>query len=162
MATLERAIAIAAEAHAGQFDKAGAPYILHPLRVMLSQAADEERIVGVLHDVVEDCDGWTFARLSGEGFSAEIIDGLKSVTKNETVKNQDLSSSLKDIGGETYEDFVRRAAANRIGARVKRADLIDNMDWSRIAEPTVNDLSRMIRYKKALAILDANANTSQK
>ena len=162
MATLERAISIAAEAHSGQVDKAGAAYILHPLRVMLSLATKEERIVGVLHDVVEDCDDWTFTRLSAEGFSAEIIEGLRSVTKHELVKNPVLSSSLKDIGEETYEEFVRRAAANRIGARVKRADLIDNMDWSRIAEPTVNDLSRMIRYKKALAFLDANANASQK
>ena len=162
MATLERAIAIAAEAHAGQLDKAGAPYILHPLRVMLSLTTNEERIVGVLHDVVEDCDGWTFTRLSAEGFSTEIIEGLRSVTKHHPIKNPLLTINATNTVGEPYEDFVCRAAANRIGARVKRADLIDNMDWSRIAEPTVNDLSRMIRYKKALAFLDANANTSQK
>jgi len=159
MATLERAIAIAAEAHAGQIDKAGAPYILHPLRVMLSLAIDEERIVGVLHDVVEDCDGWTFERLSAEGFSPEIMEGLRSVTKHEPVKNPVLPNSPMHNAEETYEDFVRRAADNKIGARVKRADLMDNMDWSRIAEPTVNDLSRMIRYKKALKYLDASATT---
>ena len=55
MSTLEKAIAIAAEAHAGATDKAGAPYILHPLRVMLKVNSPEERIVAVLHDVVEDC-----------------------------------------------------------------------------------------------------------
>jgi (p)ppGpp synthase/HD superfamily hydrolase len=60
MSTLERAIAIAAEAHAGQTDKAGAPYILHPLRMMMGLTSDEERIVAVLHDVCEDCPGWPF------------------------------------------------------------------------------------------------------
>jgi len=55
MSTLERAIAIAAEGHAGQLDKAGAPYVLHPLRLMLAVKTLDERIVAVLHDVVEDC-----------------------------------------------------------------------------------------------------------
>lgn len=57
--TLERAIAIAAEAHAGQADKGGAPYILHPLRVMLAMSGDDERIAAVLHDVCEDCPAWS-------------------------------------------------------------------------------------------------------
>ncbi len=67
MSTLERAIAIAAEAHAGQVDKAGAPYVLHPLRMMLSMSSIDERIVATLHDVCEDCPGWTFDRLRSEG-----------------------------------------------------------------------------------------------
>jgi len=69
MSTLERAIVIAAEAHAGMTDKAGAPYILHPLRMMLDLTSVEERIVAILHDVCEDCPGWTFERLRDEGFS---------------------------------------------------------------------------------------------
>ena len=73
MSTLERAIVIAAEAHAGMTDKAGAPYILHPLRMMMDLTSPEERIVAVLHDVCEDCPGWTFERLRGEGFSEEIL-----------------------------------------------------------------------------------------
>ena len=60
MSTLERAIAIAAEGHAGVKDKAEQPYILHPLRVMQAMTTTEERIVAILHDVVEDCDGWTW------------------------------------------------------------------------------------------------------
>lgn len=68
MSTLERAIVIAAEAHAGITDKGGAPYILHPLRMMMDLTSAEERIVAVLHDVCEDCPGWTFERLRGEGF----------------------------------------------------------------------------------------------
>jgi (p)ppGpp synthase/HD superfamily hydrolase len=73
MSTLERAIAIAAEAHAGQTDKAGAPYLLHPLRMMMGLTSIEERIVAVLHDVCEDCPGWTLERLRGEGFTKEIL-----------------------------------------------------------------------------------------
>ena len=153
MATLERAIAIAAQGHAGQIDKAGAPYILHPLRVMLAQSTDEARIVGVLHDLVEDCEGWTFARLAEEGFSQEILEALRSVTKNDADKNPVLVAADGRIAEESYSYFVRRASLNRIGARVKRADLLDNMDWSRISEPTPRDLERMQRYKKALAFL---------
>ncbi|MDO8075149.1 hypothetical protein O3299_26745 [Janthinobacterium sp. SUN176] len=68
--TLERAIEIAAATHAGQTDKGGAPYILHPLRVMLRVAPGAQQIVAVLHDVVEDSDGKiTFDDLAREGFS---------------------------------------------------------------------------------------------
>jgi hypothetical protein len=108
VSTLERAIAIAAEAHAGQVDKAGAPYVLHPLRMMLRVSSPDERIVAVLHDVCEDCQGWTFDRFRAEGFSEHIIQALQSVTKRD---------------GEGYEAFVRRAASNPIGRRVKLADL---------------------------------------
>ena len=80
MATLERAIEIATEAHRGQLDKAGNEYIGHPLRVMAMGQTIEEKIVGVLHDVVEDCD-WTFEQLAAEGFSPRIIEALRCVTK---------------------------------------------------------------------------------
>jgi len=73
MSTLERAIMIAAEGHAGVKDRGGAPYILHPLRMMLGLSSPDERIVAVLHDVCEDCPGWTFDRLRDEGFSDEVI-----------------------------------------------------------------------------------------
>ena len=140
MSTLERAITIAATAHAGQIDKAGAPYILHPLRVMLRVSSEAERIVAVLHDVVEDCEGWSFDRLLGEGYAPEIIAGLKSVTK---------------VEGEAYEDFVKRAAAHPIGRRVKMADLTDNSDLSRISTPTAKDHERIARYQKAIAYIQS-------
>src|SRR6516164_95128 len=79
MSTLERAIMIAAEGHKGFKDKAGAPYILHPLRMMLQLSSPDERIVALLHDVCEDCPGWTFERLRNEGFSDEIIAALDAV-----------------------------------------------------------------------------------
>jgi (p)ppGpp synthase/HD superfamily hydrolase len=80
MSTLERAIQIATEAHKGQLDKSGKDYIGHPLRVMEMGRSEQEKIVGVLHDVVEDTDR-TFERLGAEGFSEEIIAALRCVTK---------------------------------------------------------------------------------
>jgi (p)ppGpp synthase/HD superfamily hydrolase len=139
VSTLERAIAIAAEAHAGQVDKAGLPYTLHPLRIMLRMSSIDERIVAVLHDVCEDCPGWTFDRLRSEGFSDRIIDALDSVTKRD---------------GEEYEDFVRRAVANPIGGRVKLADLLDNIDLSRIAAPSERDFQRIEKYRRAIDLID--------
>ena len=79
MSTLQRAIEIATEAHKGQFDKSGKDYIEHPLRVMEMGRSEQEKIAGVLHDVVEDTD-WTFEMLAAEGFSEEIIAALRFVT----------------------------------------------------------------------------------
>ena len=139
--TLERAIEIAARTHAGQTDKGGAPYILHPLRVMLRVAPGAQQIVAVLHDVVEDSDV-TFEDLEREGFAAEVISGLRSVTK---------------VAGESYEDFVARAARDPVGKAVKRADLMENSDLSRIAEPSQKDLERVEKYGRAIAYLMAGS-----
>lgn len=137
MTTLERAIEIAARAHAGAVDKGGAPYILHPLRVMLAQSCDEARIVAVLHDIVEDCD-ITIDDLRNEGFSQPILDGILSVTKQPS---------------ESYSAFVARAGENRLGRAVKLADLIDNSDLSRLPSPTERDLQRIAKYREAIAQL---------
>src|SRR5688572_11029433 len=112
MSPLEKAISIAVEAHRGQLDKSGAPYILHPLSVMARVDGETEKIVAVLHDVVEDT-SWTPDALRREGFSDEVLQALDGVTKRE---------------GETYEDFVKRAGSNPVARRVKLADLEDNMD----------------------------------
>ena len=136
---LERAIEIAVTAHKGQKEKSGAPYILHPLRVMLSVESEEERIVGVLHDVVEDTP-WTFDQLRDEGFSEAILAALDTVTIREN---------------EDYSTFISRSADNVIGRRVKIADLLDNMDLSRIPQPTEKDHKRMEKYTKAMAQLNA-------
>ena len=96
---LEKAIQIAVEAHTGQVDKGGNPYILHPLRVMLSLNTEEERIVGVLHDVVEDCDGWTWERLKEQGCNATLIEALQSVSKTpqEEAEYRSLSEDKKFV-----------------------------------------------------------------
>ena len=137
--TLERAIEIAAAIHAGQMDKGGAPYILHPLRVMLRVAPGAQQIVAVLHDVVEDSDGKiTFDDLAREGFSREVIDGVRAVTK---------------IDGESYEAFIARAALDPVGKAVKLADLAENSDLSRIDRPTQKDLERVEKYRRAMEYL---------
>ena len=137
MSTLERAIAIAAEAHAGQCDKGGQPYILHPLRVTLGMKTDTTRIVAVLHDVVEDTD-WTFDDLKNEGFADEVVDAVDALTRR---------------AGEDYMEFVRRAKANALAKPVKIADVRDNMDVTRLRNFGERDRSRLARYEKALAIL---------
>ena len=137
--TLERAIEIAARTHAGQLDKGGAPYILHPLRVMLRVVPGAQQIVAVLHDVVEDSEV-TFEDLEREGFSAEVLSGLRAVTK---------------VEGESYEDFVARAALDPVGKAVKLADLMENSDLSRIAEPSQKELERVEKYGRAIEYLMA-------
>jgi len=137
MSTLERAIVIAAKAHEGQVDKAGAPYVLHPLRIMLRLSSADERITAVLHDVVEDC-GVSFETLRTEGFSEQVIDAIDSVTRRPD---------------ESYDAFVLRAASNPIGRRVKLVDLEDNSDLSRIANPTTHDHERVEKYRRAIGTI---------
>jgi hypothetical protein len=134
MSTLERAIEIATEAHKGQYDKAGNDYIGHPLRVMDMGRTEEEKIVGVLHDVVEDTE-WTFAQLAAEGFSLEVIDALQCVTK--------LSEN------ENYDDFIERVKKNPLATAVKINDLSDNMDIRRLPYLSDKDVKRLKKYLKA-------------
>lgn len=141
MPTLERAIAIAAAAHAGQTDKAGQPYILHPLRVMLRVAQPEERMAAVLHDVVEDTDV-TLAQLRAEGFPEPVVDAVEALTKRP---------------GETRLEAAARAAGHPIALRVKLADNAENMDLSRIPQPTPRDHARLQEYEAVRALLLARA-----
>ena len=134
MSTLERAIEIATEAHRGQHDKAGCEYIGHPLRVMAAGRTIEEKIVGVLHDVIEDSD-WTFEALEAEGFSAEIIEALRCVTR--------LSES------EPYDRFISRVKKNPLAVAVKLNDLTDNMDIRRLPYISDKDVKRLKKYLKA-------------
>lgn len=134
---LEKAIAIAVGAHHGQRDRNGVPYVLHPLRVMARVDTDTEKIIAILHDVVEDTD-WTFEQLAKEGFPNEIIEPLKCVTKKE---------------GEQYEDFVKRSASNELARRVKLADLEDNMDARRLSDLTEKDVERLKKYVRAWRFL---------
>lgn len=134
MSTLERAIEIAAEAHKGQVDKAGNEYIGHPLRVMEMGKTLEEKIVGVLHDVVEDTD-WTFERLEAEGFAPEVIAALRCVTKTSD--------------NENYDDFIERVKKNPLATAVKINDLTDNMDIRRLPYLSDKDVKRLKKYLKA-------------
>ena len=137
MSTLERAIELAARAHAGQVDKAGQLYILHPLRLMLAVRGQHERIAAVLHDIVEDT-AVTFADLAAEGFAPEVVAAVRALTKHD---------------GEKRIDAARRAAADPVARAVKLADVTDNMDLSRLPAPTDKDFARLKEYEQVRAIL---------
>lgn len=131
---LYKAIEIATKAHEGQVDKVGKPYIGHPLRVMNMGVTDDEKIVGVLHDVVEDSD-WTFEQLVTEGFSVEVVEALRCVTKSPE--------------SESYDKFIERIKANPLAVKVKLNDLTDNMDIRRLAYISEKDVKRLRKYLKA-------------
>lgn len=143
MSTLERAIQIAAKAHAGQVDKAGQPYILHPIRVMLSVQSLDERLAAILHDVVEDTE-LSLEDLADEGFTPEVIEAVRALTKEL---------------GESRIQAAQRAAQNPIARVVKLADVTDNMDLSRIPEPTEKDFARLREYQAVREILLAGNKT---
>lgn len=132
MATLERALQIAVQAHAGQTDKSGAAYIFHPIRVMMRCTSPAAKIVGLLHDVVEDT-SVTFADLEAEGFSSEVLAALRLLTHDDAVP---------------YPDYIDLVKANTIATEAKLADLADNMDIRRLQE--VDDKAAK-RFKKYLA-----------
>ena len=133
----EKALQIAIKVHDGQTDKAGAPYIFHPIRVADRCSTDEERTVALLHDTIEDTEV-TPEYLLSEGFPRNIVDAILSVTRNED---------------ESYEDFIRRTRLNPIGRQVKLHDLEDNMDITRLNELTERDIYRLNKYLKAYRYL---------
>ena len=138
-AGLEDAIAIAAGVHKGQTDKAGAPYILHPLRLMMRMTSTDAMITAILHDVVEDSsqeDKWTFARLRKYGFSERVVEAVDGVTS-------------RSADGESYEEFLERAAINPIAREVKIADLEDNMNLLRLSEVGQKELDRLQKYHRS-------------
>ena len=128
---LERAIAIALDAHAGQRSRSGDPYVLHPLRVMLRLATDDERIAGVLHDVVERSPEWTLRRLAKDGFSPAIVDAVDALSRRD---------------GEAYGAYIVRVSANELARRVKIADLEDKLESVRMD-------GRAKRFRTALSAL---------
>lgn len=137
MSTLEKAIEIAARAHAGQVDKGGQPYILHPLRVMLTLNKPDERVAAILHDVVEDTNV-TLDDLRAAGFSEKVLAAIHALTKTT---------------GETRLAAASRAAADPVARAVKLADVADNMNMSRIAQPTDRDYARLKVYEQVRCIL---------
>lgn len=141
---LAKAVEIAAQVHAKAMDKAGAPYILHPLRLLSQAETPAEKMVAILHDVIEDDDNpdpalrWTWERLAAIGFPAEVLGALELVTRRES---------------DTYDAFIERIAtadgeAGAIARRVKLLDLVDNMDVRRLADVTEKDAERLRRYHK--------------
>lgn len=132
-----KAIDISYNAHKGQYDKAGKPYVNHPIFVAGKMKTNEEIIVALLHDVIEDTD-LTLECLIEEGYSDEIIQAIDAITKRPD---------------EDYFEYIQRVKKNPLARKIKIEDLNHNMDLSRIKDPTDRDLKRVERYEKALEIL---------
>lgn len=139
MPLLETAISLAVEAHAGQKDKAGKPYILHPLRLMLQMETESEMITAALHDVVEDSDT-SMEQLRELGFPPAVLEALQLLTH--------------DSENVPYEAYVAAIKENQIARRVKLADLAHNMDVRRLPPPlTESDWRRLNKYRLAWKML---------
>lgn len=144
LSQLDDALRIAVAAHAGQVDKAGQPYILHPLRLMMRMTSETARIVAVLHDVVEDSDV-SLDDLRAAGFGDEVIDAVDLVTRRET---------------ESYDEFIARIAPHALARQVKLADLEDNMDTRRLETIDERTVERMQRYLRSWRLLRALEDAS--
>jgi len=137
MKLIETSLQIALRAYAGKTDKAGREYILHPLRVMAKMKTDVEMSAALLHDVIEDSE-ISAEQLLSEGIPAEVVEAVQSLTKNE---------------GEDYMEFVARAKKNTLAAKVKIADIEDNIDVLRLASLDEHDLARIRKYHSAWRFL---------
>ena len=125
---------LATNAHAGQFDKGGKPYILHPLRVMSFLKEDDEELqcIALGHDVIEDT-RTTWADLEAAGMSERVIAGIRALTK---------------MPGQSYEEYKEVVFANRDAMKVKLCDLRHNTDIRRLKGIRDKDIERMVKYQK--------------
>lgn len=139
---LETAISIAVEAHAGQFDKGGVPYILHPLKVMHYTKSNDIEImcIAVLHDAVEDNKAITYTYLRERGLTERIISGIMCLTK---------------VPGESYEEYKSKVKSNPDAVIVKKADLRHNSDIRRLKGIREKDIERIAKYHKFYLELEA-------
>ena len=132
----ELALQIAQKAHAGQVDKAGKDYILHPMTVASYMDTDIEKTIAYLHDVLEDTD--------------VTVDALRKIFPNEIVDTLITLTHRKD---ESYFEYIQRVSTSKLAKKVKVADLLHNLDITRIKEPTKQDYERLEKYKKAILYL---------
>ena len=139
MSTLNKAIEIAARAHADRIGEDGEAEILHPLRVMLRLQADDERQTAMLHDVIEDC-GITAAELHAAGFSAEVVAAVEVLTGQ---------------AGESYEQYIKRVIASPLAVRVKQADIEEHASVVRRQPVSAEQLERLGNYQRARVVLSA-------
>lgn len=138
MTLIERSLQIALRAYAGKTDKAGREYILHPLRVMAKMETDIERSAALLHDVIEDSE-ITAEQLLAEGIPAEVVDAVVCLTRREA---------------EDYQAFVARTKQNRLAAKVKMADIEDNIDVLRLTSLDEDAWARIQKYHAAWRFLN--------
>lgn len=141
---LSKMIVIATNAHAGQFDRGGVPYILHPLKVMHYLKSDDEELqcIAVGHDVIEDT-AVTFKDLRDAGMSERVIEGIRALTK---------------MPGETYEEYQAKVFANVDAMKVKLCDLRHNSDIRRLKGFREKDIARMEKYHRFSDAITARLN----
>lgn len=130
---LEKALRVAVLSHAGQSQKDGRPYILHPLALVAAVSSPEAKMVAALHDVVEDT-ATTLDDLQREGFPEVVVAAVECLTHRD---------------GEAYDAYIDRIAGNALAREVKLADLVDNMDVRRLPELRDRDLERLRKYHRA-------------
>lgn len=137
MTLVDKVLKFAMEKHEGQFDKAGEKYILHPLHIALQMDTEEEKIVALLHDVLEDTDA-TEKDLEDLGLTKETIKHIKCLTRP------------KDV---PYMEYIKKIALDKVAKKVKLKDLEHNMDTSRFKGSSDKAQSLMKRYQKAYTFL---------
>lgn len=131
---LSKMLVLATVSHRDQFDKGGAPYILHPLKVMYYLKSDDEELncIALGHDIVEDC-GVTYAELYEVSFSKRVVEGIRCLTK---------------VPGETHAEYMAKVKSNPDAIRVKMCDLRHNSDIRRLKGVTAKDIARIEKYHK--------------
>lgn len=137
---IEKSLEIALSAHSGRTDKAGRPYILHPMRVMQKMTGEEAMAAALLHDVIEDS-SLTAEDLTRAGITPAVVDAVVCLTRRSI---------------ESYRQFIERVRENRLARVVKIADLEDNIDVLRLEKLGPKDLARVARYHKAWHRLKEN------
>lgn len=135
----QKALEIAIQAHAGQTDKAGHPYIEHPLHVAETMETEAETCAALLHDVIEDT-SWSLDDLEAQGFPQDVLDALALLTHDDEV---------------LYLAYVEALVQNPIAKKVKLADLHHNSDLSRLPQITKADEMRLKKYRQAIKILES-------
>ena len=139
MKGLQLAINTAITAHAGQLDKGGTEYINHPIYLALQMNTIEEKIVALLHDVIEDSDLYPIQDVE-PCFGKIIFDAVDCITKR---------------NGEKYEDYLIRVKSNPIALKVKMADIDHNLQLDRIPVVTEKHLKMAEKYREALKFLES-------
>ena len=138
LSLLEKAIRISTNAHTGQVDKAGMPYILHPIRVMMNVKTIYQKTLAILHDVLEDT-SVTIDMLWDDGFSDAFLKDLSLLTRDENTP---------------YDEYILRIKENNNVRKVKIADMRDNTNILRYHELESKHMKMIEKYHKAIKILE--------
>ena len=135
----KKAMKLCFEAHKGQVDKTGVPYVFHPFHVAEQMTDEATTVVALLHDVVEDTE-YTLEDIAALGFGQDIVGAVALMTHED---------------GVPYLDYVARLKSNPLARVVKLADLAHNSDLSRLGKVDDKTRRRLEKYKKAIALLES-------